>query len=95
MSTDLSASLVGLVPSGVVTVTSTTMGPLGTSSAGETATISVGERTVKFTALVEPNLTALAPLKLLPRIVTDVPPKCVPQWGTRFVTVGPAASAVS
>jgi hypothetical protein len=57
------------VPSGVVTVTSAVPFPFG-----ETAVIDVAEFTVKLLALVEPNLTAVAPKRPVPVIVTVVPP---------------------
>jgi hypothetical protein len=78
-----SAELVLLVPPAVVTVTSTVPVP-----AGETAVIDVVEFTVKLVAPVEPNFTAVAPVKLVPPIVTDVPPVSKPVVGLRFVTVG-------
>jgi hypothetical protein len=68
-----SAELVALVPLGVVTVTSTVPVP-----AGETAVIEVSEMTLKLVALVEPNLTALAPVRLVPVMVTEVPPAAGP-----------------
>jgi hypothetical protein len=68
-----SAELVALVPLGVVTVTSTVPVP-----AGETAVIEVSEMTLKLVALVEPNLTALAPVTLVPVMVTEVPPAAGP-----------------
>ena len=71
-----SAELVALVPPGVVTVTSTVPVP-----AGETAVIELSELTVKLVALVEPNLTAVAPLKLVPVMLTELPPACGRWWG--------------
>jgi len=73
-----------LVPTGVVTVTSTVPFPFG-----ETAVIDVAEFTVKLLALLEPNLTALAPLKPVPVIVTVLPPPGEPWLGATLVTVGP------
>src|SRR5206468_9322272 len=55
-----SASLIGLVPLGLVTVTSTVPVP-----AGEVAVIELPEVTVKLVAAVEPNLTAVAPANLV------------------------------
>src|SRR5262249_33659976 len=66
------------------TVTSTVPVP-----AGETAVIEVSEFTVKLAALVEPNLTAVAPVKSLPVIVTDVPPDSDPELGSTRVTFRP------
>ena len=68
-----SAAEVAEVPPGVVTVTSTVPAP-----AGEVAVIEVAELTVKLVALVAPNLTAVAPVKPVPVIVTDVPPAVGP-----------------
>ena len=44
---------------------------------GEIATIWVAETTVNEAA-TEPNFTSVAPVKLVPVIVTDVPPPVVP-----------------
>jgi hypothetical protein len=46
--------------------------------------------TVKPVAGVAPNVTAVAPLKLVPVIVTDVPPVAGPEVGDIDVTVGAA-----
>ena len=73
----------GLVPPELVTVTSTTPAP-----AGEVAVIVVGELTVKL-ALLAPNLTAVTATKLVPSIVTTVPPVCGPAFGVTLATVGP------
>jgi hypothetical protein len=75
-----SAAPVALVPPGVVTVTSTTPLP-----AGAVAVMLVAPLSVKVAAVV-PNLTALAPLKFVPVIVTDVP--VGPDVGLTAVTVG-------
>jgi len=68
----------------VVTVTSTVPVP-----AGEVAVIEVAELAVTV-ALVTPNVTAVAPVKLVPVIVTLVPPAVVPEVGEIEVTVGAA-----
>jgi len=81
-----SAALVGLVPAGVVTVTSTVSAPL---AFGETAVIDAGEFAVKLAALVEPNLTVVVPLKPVPVMFTVVPPLGEPWFGSTLVTVGP------
>ncbi len=57
------------IPAGVVTVTSTVPVPAGLS-----AVIEVSLTTVTFVAAVVPNSTAVAPVKLVPVIVTSVPP---------------------
>src|SRR5271170_1022049 len=76
----------GDVPLGVVTVTSTM--PL--LPAGAFAVIAVAELTVNDVAAVEPNLTAVAPAKAVPVIVTDVPPTTGPMAGLSVVTAGTA-----
>ena len=83
-----------LVPWGVVTVTST--GPKA-AAAGDVAVILLLVTTVKLVAALEPNRTAVAPLKLEPAISTKVPPASGPlapdlahgQCGVR----GPAGDA--
>ena len=74
------------MPPGVVTVTSTVPLP-----AGAVAVIWVALTTVTLVALVAPNLTAVAPVKLVPVIVTTVPPAVGPAVGLMVVTVGAAA----
>ena len=78
-----SAGLIELVPFGVVTLTSATPEP-----AGEVAVICVGPTTEKLAAEVAPNLTALAPVKSVPVIVTLVAPAAGPDDGLTRVTVG-------
>jgi hypothetical protein len=56
---------------------------------GVTAVIEVAEFTVKLAAALEPNPTRLTSLKLVPLIVTDVPPDAGPTLGSTLVTVGP------
>ncbi len=73
-----------LVPAGVVTVTSTVPVP-----AGEVAVIWVSEPTVKEVAGLGPKRTALAPVKPVPVMVTDVPPAAGPEVGLMAVTDGP------
>ena len=68
---------------GVVTVTSTVPVPEGL-----VAVIWVWELMVKALAGVVPNLTAVAPEKLVPVMVTCVPPAARPDEGNRPVTVG-------
>src|SRR5215472_4471958 len=82
-----SAAEVALVPPGVVTVTSTTPAV----PAGEFAVTVVALTTVRPVAAVVPNLTAVAPGKFVPVIVTSVPPANGPDVGLRPVTVGLAA----
>jgi hypothetical protein len=80
-----SAGDVADVPPAVVTVTSTVPVP-----AGDVAVIEVAELTVKVVALVAPNFTAVAPVRLVPVMATDVPPVVGPAVGEIDVTVGGA-----
>ena len=80
---------VALVPSGVVTVTLT----LPKEPAGEAAVICVAFTTVTFVAAVPSKLTAVAPVKPVPVIVTVVPPVVGPLDGLRLVTVGGLGTA--
>ena len=73
------------MPPAVVTRTSTVPLP-----AGEVAVIDVAELTVKLVAAVAPNVTAVAPVKPVPVIVTEVPPAAGPDVGEIEVTVGAA-----
>ena len=74
------------VPPGVVTVT--VAAPA--TPAGEVAVIEVAELTTTFDAAFAPNFTAVAPVKLVPVMVTDVPPATGPLVGLNDVTVGAA-----
>lgn len=74
------------MPPTVVTVASTVPLP-----GGDVAVIDVAEFTVKLVALLAPNFTAVAPVKPVPVIATDVPPSAGPEVGEIEVTVGPAA----
>ena len=74
-----------LLPPEFVTVTSTVPLP-----AGEVAMIDVALLTVNEVAAVPPNRTAVAPVKLLPVMVTGVPPAAGPLFGEIDVTVGAA-----
>ena len=71
------------VPTGVVTVTSTAPVP-----AGLLAVIVVSLTTATFVAAVDPKSTVVAPVKLVPVIVTIVPPDSRPCVGLRLVTAG-------
>jgi hypothetical protein len=44
--------------------------------------------TVKLAAAVPPNLTAVAPLRFVPVMVTAVPPSVLPLLGDTETTVG-------
>ena len=78
------------MPLGVVTVTSTVPVP-----AGLVAVIALSVTTVKLVAAVVPKSTPVAPARLVPKIVTEVPPATVPLFGLRPVTVGWAATATT
>ena len=73
-----------LVPPGVVTVMSTAPA----LPAGDVAVIEVALLTVNDVAAMAPNFTAVAPVRLVPVIVTDVLPSVVPEVGLIEVTVG-------
>ena len=75
--------LATLVPLGVTTLTSNVPMP-----GGETAVIELGEFTTKVKAFVEPNLTAVAPLRSIPLMTTEVPPFSTPSPGLTPLTVG-------
>ncbi len=70
-----------------MTVTSTVPAP----AAGEVAVTWVEDRTVTAPAGSEPKLTALAEGKLVPVMVTVVPPPRGPEMGLMALTVGPAS----
>ncbi len=79
----MSATEVAEVPPGVVTVTSTSPA----DSAGEVALIEVALSAVTE-AVAVPNLTEVAPLGLVPLMVTAVPPALAPDVGVMPVTLG-------
>ena len=56
--------------------------------AGATASIVVLLMTLKLFAGIVPNLTAMAPVKLLPVIVTGVPPAAGPEVGFTTLMTG-------
>ena len=72
-------------------LTAGTLSPLrALAAAGDVAVIWVAELTVKLAAAVAPNVTAVAPVKFVPVIVTVVPPAIGPEVGEIDVTVGAA-----
>src|SRR5207302_2500582 len=83
-----SAEFAPVLSTGVPTTTNTLPPP-----AGETASISVSDLTLKLLALVAPNLTPLTPLKPVPVIFTLVPPSSEPSLGLIAVTVGKGPKA--
>ena len=82
-----SALPVALVPDGVVTVTST----VPATPEGLVAVIWVALTTVTAVAALAPKLTAVAPVKSVPVIVTGVPPTVEPLVGETLVTAGARA----
>ena len=83
-----SFEVIGLVPEGAVTLTSTAPGMLG----GATAVIWVAESTLKLVASVAPKETAVAPVRSSPVIVTAVPPAAGPFLGESFLMLGVGAA---
>jgi hypothetical protein len=84
-----SSELVPDVPLGVVTVTLTVPVP-----AGLTTVIWVAETTTTLVPAVAPKSTAVAPVKLVPVRVTEVPPVERPLLGDTAVTLGTSVSPV-
>ncbi len=64
---------------------------LPAGAGAEVAEIWVGEMTVKLEAAVEPKLTALAPVKPVPLMLTGVPPAGGPATGLTVATDGTAS----
>ena len=58
--------------------------------AGEVAEMLLELLTVKVVAAVPANFTAVAPVRLVPVMVTEVPPAAGPEDGLTDVTVGAA-----
>jgi hypothetical protein len=73
-----------LVPLGVVTLTATLPG----LPDGEVAVISVSDTTFTLVAGALPKSTAVAPLRFVPVIVTEVPPVVGPEDGVTSATAG-------
>ena len=76
-----------VAPPGVVTTTST----VPADAPGLVADIDVALLTVKLLAAVLPKVTALAEVRLVPVMVTLVPPLSGPEVGETAVTVGAEA----
>ena len=87
--TNWSATLITLAPDAVTTTMSTGPAPL----AGDVATMDVSDTTVNVVAATDPNLTADAPEKFEPVIVTDVPPAIGPTAGLTPATTGAGVTA--
>ena len=77
------------MPAEVATITCTEPVP-----AGETAVMLVAEFTVTLSAATVPKLTVAALVKLVPMMVTEVPPDVEPLAGPIPATVGAEAEAV-
>ena len=77
------------MPPKVVTLTSTTP---GVTVAGDTAVIEVVELTVTLVADTPPNVTVAPLMKLVPVMITDVPPAVGPDVGLIDVTAGVTVS---
>ena len=73
----------------------TVMSTVPAEPAGAVAVIWVAEFTVKLVALVAPNFTEVASLKLVPVMVMDEPPAVGPLDGEMAVTVGGAVAILS
>src|SRR5689334_5730017 len=86
----MSPETVGLVPPGVVTVTSAAPDP-----AGATALICPELTTENDVAGVEPKVTAVAPVKLLPTTAMLFPPAAGPVDGLSELTVGRGAAQIA
>ena len=76
-------------PPAAVTITST----VPADSAGEVAVMEVVPTTVTPVAATVPNFTVLPALKLVPVMVTEVPPVVGPVLGVTLVTVGAGGGA--
>ena len=85
----MSAAEVADVPEGVVTVTST----IPAAWTGLVAEIEVALTTVTPVAALLPKFTAVAPVKPVPEIVTEVPPAVEPDAGDMPVMIGGVAIA--
>src|SRR5271169_6479792 len=86
----MSGAPVGLVPPGVVTVTSTAPA----APAGDVTVIWVLLATLRLVPRLEPKCTAVAPVKFVPVTVTLVPPAIGPPVGLIPVTVGPTLAVI-
>ena len=82
--TYVNSELAALLPPGVVTTT--LWAPA--VPAAVVAVICVALFTVKLVAFTPPKVTAVAPVRLLPVMVTLVPPAVVPLVGLMLVTAG-------
>jgi hypothetical protein len=81
-------SVLAAVPEGVVTLTGPVVAPSGTA-----ALIDPADRTVKLVAFTPLKLTAVAPVKVLPEILTIVP--ILPLVGDRLFIFGVTRKSVA
>ena len=79
-----SSAEIAEMPPAVVTLRST----VPAEAAGEIAVISVEDTTSKEVAAAAPNLTEVAAVRLVPVIVTAVPPEIRPLFGEIEVMTG-------
>ena len=77
--------LAALLPAGVVTMTLTAPA----APTGVVAVIVVASTTATLVAAAPPKVTLVAPVKVVPVMVTLVPPAVGPEFGLTEVTVGP------
>ena len=80
------SALAALLPAGVVTTTLTAPA----APAGTVAVIEVAFTTEKDVAAAPPKVTLVAPVNVVPVMVTLVPPAVGPELGLTEVTVGGA-----
>ena len=73
-----------IVPPGVVTETFLAPAP----EAGVTAVILPALTTTTLVAAMSPTITLVAPVKLVPVMEMNVPPKVVPEGGETLASVG-------
>ena len=79
----MNAPVLVIVPLGSVTATSTAP----TAREGVVTVIEVEESTLTEVPDVPPKLTAEAPVRFVPVIVTDLPPAVDPEFGEMLVIV--------
>ena len=76
--------MAALLPAGVVTMTLTAPA----APTGVVAVIVVAFTTETDVAATPPNVTLVVPVKVVPVMVTLVPPRAEPEFGLTEVTVG-------
>ena len=83
--------MAAFAPDGVVTRTLA----VPAVPAGVVAVIDVALTTTRLVTVAPPMVTLVAPVKLVPVIVTAVPPRVVPLGGLIAVTVGAGGGGVT